>query len=282
MGIINITPDSFSEDGCLLGNPNDFTTRAVTLAQQFIRQGADLIDIGGESSHPGSKRISIEEELKRILPVIKILVPRIRVPISVDTYKPAVAQHALDAGASLINNIKGIQLQKPLLKMVKRYDAAIVLMHMRGTPQTMQRNIFYKDLMGEIISELRHSIEICLEIGIKSDKIIIDPGIGFGKNYQHNLEILNHLDRLKILNQPILIGPSRKSFIGHVLNKDVKHRLLGTAASICFGIYKGAHIVRAHDVKEIFDVVKMTDALMNQTVFHPLQNHLKKESMAFV
>lgn len=266
MGIVNITPDSFSQDGCLAAS-TDYTRKAIALARRFVRQGADVIDIGGESTRPGSSAIPAREEIRRIIPAIRALVQSgIRVPISADTCKATVARHALDAGASIINNIRGARPNKSLLRIVQRYNAAIILMHMKGTPRTMQRRPVYRDLIGEIISSLENSIEICLEIGIKSDKIIVDPGIGFGKTLEQNLEILNRLRELYCINQPILIGTSRKSFIGKVLDKDVRHRLLGTAATVCASILHGAHIVRVHDVKAITETVRMTDAIVNQKV----------------
>ena len=264
MGIVNITPDSFSHDGRLLNQKTDYTSSAVRLAQRMIRAGADIIDIGGESTRPGTKRISAPEELKRILAAVKILAKTARVPISVDTYKASVAQATLDAGASIINNIKGIESDRALLKMIAHYNAGIVLMHLRGTPRTMQKSIRYGNLIQEIIRELKNSIENCLEIGIKSDKIIIDPGIGFGKTAEHNLEILNRLTKFKILNLPILIGTSRKSFIGKILNKAPQQRLLGTVASTCAGVINGAHIVRVHDVAQTAEVVKVVDAIINE------------------
>jgi len=265
MGIINITPDSFSNDGCI-SRGTDPTKKAVALARKFVKDGADILDVGGESSRPGSTKIEASVEIKRVIPTIKRLSPSLKIPISIDTYKPIVAKHALDAGASIVNNIKGTHPEKSLLKMVSRYNAAIVLMHMKGTPRTMQRKVKYKDVITEIIESLRKSIEICLEFGIKSDKIIIDPGIGFGKTVENNLEIINSLERFKDLNQPILLGTSRKSFIGKTLQKDTTDRLLGTGASVCAGIIKGAHIVRIHDVKEMGDIIKMSDAILNQKI----------------
>ena len=265
MGIVNITPDSFSQDGCITRH-KDFTKQAVLLAQKLIRQGTDILDLGGESTRPGARKLSVNEEIKRIIPSITALAKKTKVPISVDTYKSAVAKHALDAGASIINNIKGTHAEKSLLKMVKRYNAGIVLMHISGNPRTMQESISYKNVVTEIIDSLRNSIEICLEIGIKSDKIIVDPGIGFGKTFENNLEILNRLDEFKKLKFPILIGTSRKSFIGSVLDKGVRGRIMGTAVTVCAGILNGAHIVRVHDVKEMKDVVKMTDAILNQHI----------------
>jgi len=265
MGIINITPDSFSQDGYLRGTKK-FSDRAVRHALRLIQEGADIIDIGGESSRPGSRPVSLEEEIRRVIPTVRALAKKIKIPISVDTYKPLVARQALDAGASMINNIYGISLDKNLLRMVRDYKAGIVLMHMRGTPQNMQKNIHYKNLISEIIKPLQKSIEKCLDIGMKSDKIIIDPGIGFGKTPEQNLEIIHRLADFQILNQPLLIGPSRKSFIGKVLNKDVAQRMAGTTAAVCASVLNGAHIVRVHDVAPLKDVVRMSDAILNQTL----------------
>lgn len=263
MGIINVTDDSFSRDGCL-AQRGDFVHRAVNRGRIMARQGADILDIGGESSRPGAIRISAQEEIKRVIPVISSLGKLPHVLISVDTYKPLVAKHALDAGAVIINNIEGAKPNKSLLRVVKRYDAAVVLMHMRGTPRTMQKRIHYTDVVREITAELRNSIEICLEIGIKSDKIIIDPGIGFGKTVADNLEIINRLTEFSKLNCPLLIGTSRKSFIGKILDKEVTARGWGTAASVCASILNGAHIVRVHDVLAMKDVARVTDDIVNQ------------------
>ena len=262
MGIVNITPDSFSQDGLVKGSRN-FTQAAITQALRMIQQGADMIDIGGESTRPGSLRISSSAEQARIIPAIRYLAKKIRIPISADTYKADTAKKALDAGAAIINTIKGATPSKALLKAIHRYDAGIVLMHMRGTPRIMQKNIYYLDILNEIIDSLQKSIEICLETGIKSDKIIIDPGFGFGKTFEQNLLILNRLSNFARLRVPILIGTSRKSFIGGVLQKDTPQRLMGTAATITAGIMNGAHIVRVHDVRQIRDTVLVTDAIIN-------------------
>jgi len=261
MGIVNITPDSFSQDGLLRkGKKAD----ALSYAKKLINDGADMIDIGGESTRPGAQSISAQEEIKRVMPTLKALAKQCRVPVSIDTYKPEVAQQALDGGAVIVNTIMGAHPPQELLRMVKNYDAAIVLMHMRGTPRTMQKSIRYKNLIGEIIASLRKSVEKCLEMGIKSDKIILDPGIGFGKTLEHNLEIINRLQTFTKLNKPLLIGTSRKSFIGKILNKDIPNRLMGTAATVCASIMNGAHIVRVHDCKAMKEVAVMTDAILNE------------------
>lgn len=262
MGIVNLTPDSFSNDGIF---NSDYTAKkAASYARKLIRQGADIIDLGGESTRPGSKRISEKEEIKRIIPTIKLLAKKIKVPISVDSYKAKVVKMALDEGATMVNNIMGTDPDLSLLKMVRDYNAAIVLMHIKGNPQNMQKNIKYTNLIDNISKSLQKSIEKCLEIGIESDRIIIDPGIGFGKTVENNLEIVNRINAFRSLNKPLLIGTSRKSFIGKVLNKDVSKRLIGTVSTVCASIIRGAHIVRVHNVAAIHDAVTITDAIINE------------------
>ncbi len=271
MGILNLTPDSFSGDGFVPQTQRD-RHKILAAAEELVYEGADIIDLGGESSRPGSSRITPAEEKQRIIPTLELLAQRLKVPISIDTYKVSVAQSALDAGASIINNIRGIQSHPGLLRMVKNYQAAIVLMHMRGTPQTMQRHIAFRNVIRETIQELREAIEKSLEFGILSDRIMIDPGIGFGKTIKNNLELLHHLEEFKILQQPLLIGTSRKSFIGHVLQRPISDRLLGTAATVCLSILKGAHIIRIHDVKPLKDLITMTDAILQSQTFPQEQN----------
>ena len=262
MGVVNLTPDSFSKDGCLI-HTNDPSSN-IRFAKKLIAQGADIIDLGAESSRPGASIVSVSQELDRLMPTLVKLAKTVKVPISVDTYKPQVAQKALDAGASIINNIKGSQISRPLLKLVRDYQAGIVLMHMRGNSCNMQKKASYKNLMQEILKELKISLEKCLEMGIKKDRIIIDPGLGFAKTSEQNLEILRTLYKMHELGCPVLIGPSRKSFIGQVVSKDIEGRLMGTAAAVSLGIATGANIVRVHDVAAIKDVVLMSDAIINQ------------------
>ncbi len=259
MAILNITPDSFSGDGCLKKSLS--LKSIIQKAEHQLKEGAHILDVGGESTRPGSNPVSVQEEIKRVVPVIKALRKITRKPLSIDTYKPEVALAALKAGASMVNNILGTHCDEDLLKTVKKFDAAIVLMHIRGKPKTMQKNIRYKSIVKEIIRELKKSAEKCLEIGIKSDRIIIDPGIGFGKTVEHNLKILQQLDKFHCLNLPLLIGTSRKSFIGKVLKQDVCHRMLGTAASVAVAISRGVHIIRVHDVREMKQVVRLSDAI---------------------
>ncbi len=262
MGVMNLTPDSFSQDGRLKSARTP--AAHVRFAHQLIKQGADILDIGAESTRPGAQPISVDEEITRIIPTLKLLSKNCPIPISVDTYKPDVAKAALDAGASIINSIRGTTISKSFLKTVREYNAAIVLMHMRGTPQTMQKKTKYKNIVYEIIQELNRSMEFCLEIGIKKDRIIIDPGIGFAKTIDGNLEILNRLDELSSLHVPILIGTSRKSFIGALLNSPVNERVWGTAATVAVGIARGANIVRVHDVLAMKQVAAMTDAIVRR------------------
>ena len=265
MGIVNCTHDSFSGDGKLDshkgGKAN--TLACLHFARKLIRDGADILDIGGESTRPGALSVALKEEIRRVIPVIDVLARKIKVPISVDTSKLEVARCALDAGASIVNNIRGTKISTGFLKMVRDYKAAIVIMHMRGTPATMQAHARYKNVVSEVIEELQISVEKCLEIGIKKDRIIVDPGIGFSKTVDQNLALINHLNRLNILHCPILLGTSRKSFIGQILEKRVGDRLLGTAATVIAGAMQGAHIVRVHDVKAIKETLKMTDAILN-------------------
>ncbi len=257
MGIVNGSPDSFSGDGKIN------TAACLRYARKLIAEGADILDIGGESTRPGALSVPLKEEIRRVIPVIDALARNIKIPISVDTSKWRVARCALDAGASIVNNIRGTQIEKSFLKMVRDYKAAIVLMHMRGTPATMQSKARYKDVVSEVIEELQISVEKCLAIGIKKDRIIIDPGIGFAKSVDQNLTLINHLDRLNVYHCPILLGTSRKSFIGQILQNEVGQRLMGTAATVTAGVMRGAHIVRVHDVKAIKETLKITDAILN-------------------
>jgi dihydropteroate synthase len=262
MGIINATADSFSGDG-IFHKTKDPIRRAIKLAIEQHREGADIIDIGGESTRPGAKPVFAQEEIKRVIPVLKALKKELKVPISVDTCKTLVAEQALDHGADIINNIQGTQVKKTFLKKISSYNAAIVLMHMRGTPRTMQKMTRYSNLIEEIKDELRKSVEICLESGIKSDRIVIDPGIGFAKTVEQNLNIIHCLSQFNTLKLPILIGTSRKSFIGKILNADVANRLYGTLATVCASIHNGAHIIRVHDVKPAKEAAVITDKILN-------------------
>lgn len=257
MGIVNVTPDSFSGDGVL--DPE----AAVARAWQCVEEGADIVDIGGESTRPGSQPVSVDEEKRRVLPVIERLRAQgFPLPISVDTYKPEVAKEALEAGACIINDIFGLRLAG-MLDLVAQRQPIVVIMHMQGTPQTMQLNPTYEDCVREISEFLRQQAQAAINAGLPADRIVVDPGIGFGKTVQHNLEILRRLAEIKALGFPVLIGTSRKSFIGKVLGIEVPaERVWGTAATVALAIAHGADIVRVHDVKEMVQVVRMTDAVV--------------------
>jgi dihydropteroate synthase len=249
-----VTPDSFSDGG------RYFTLDlALEHALKMIEDGADIIDVGGESTRPGSDPVPIEEELRRVIPVIKELAKRTKVPISIDTYKSEVARQALDNGALIVNDISGLRFDEKMAEVVAEYKASVVLMHIKGTPKTMQQNPEYKDVISEIYSYLSESVDLALSAGIK--QIIVDPGIGFGKRLIDNLEIIRRLREFKSLGYPILIGVSRKSFIGNILNLPVDQRLEGTAGAVAISVWNGANIVRVHDVKEMVRVVRIVDAI---------------------
>lgn len=257
MGILNVTPDSFSDSGHYLNIDS-----AVECGKRMAEEGADIIDIGGESSRPGAEPVPLEAELDRVIPVIKRLSNKICIPISIDTYKAKVAKEALKAGASIINDISGLRFDPLMAKVAAEADCPVIIMHMKGTPRDMQKRPVYKDVVKEIAAFLKERISFAVKNGIKKNKIIIDPGIGFGKTVRHNLEIIKRLKEFRKLDVPILIGPSRKSFIGRILNATVDKRLEGTAAAVAISIANGADIVRVHDVKEMADVAKIADAII--------------------
>jgi len=259
MGILNLTPDSFYDGGKYTQEKE-----ALRRVEEMISQGADIIDVGGESTRPGAKREEIEEEIRRVIPVIERIKALFQVPISVDTYKAGVAKKAIEAGADMVNDISGLRFDEKLPRVIAKYKVPLVVMHIKGTPRDMQDNPHYDSLMGEIISYLAQSIRIAEEAGVDKEKIILDPGIGFGKTTEHNLEIINRLSELRSLGRPILIGVSRKSFIGNVLNLPLKERLEGSLAAVSLAVSQGARIVRTHDVKETRRAVDLTQAILNE------------------
>jgi dihydropteroate synthase len=259
MGILNVTPDSFSDGG-------DFFTpeAALNQAKSLISAGADIIDIGGQSTKPGAEEISLDEELNRVVPIVTALRQntQITVPISIDTTRSTVAKAAITAGADVINDISGATFDSNMLNVAAELNVPIILMHIRGNPQTMQQLTNYQDLIGEIYQFLADRIEAAKLAGIDASKIIIDPGIGFAKTYEQNITILQQLSIFRSLGCPILVGPSRKSFIGKILDRpDPKQRVWGTAAACCAAIAHGADILRIHDVSEMYDVCRVADAI---------------------
>ncbi len=257
MGILNLTPDSFYD-----GGRYNEKKKALIRVEKMISDGADLIDIGGESTRPRATKVSTEEELRRVIPIIGKIKELFEIPISVDTYKAQIAQEAIEAGADMINDIGGLKFDSKMKQVVAKYKVSLVLMHMKGTPGDMQNSPQYDSLLGEIVSYLCESILTAKEAGIDEEKIVVDPGIGFGKSTHHNLEIINKLSELKNLGRPILIGVSRKSFIGNVLDLPLQERLEGSLAATCLAVANGARIVRTHDVKETRRTISLTQAII--------------------
>ncbi|MFN2748259.1 MULTISPECIES: dihydropteroate synthase [Bacillus] len=257
MGILNVTPDSFSD-----GGKYNSIDRAVVHAKQMIEDGAHILDIGGESTRPGAEKVSLDEELARVIPVIEKLVQEIDAPISVDTYKAGVADEALKAGASIINDVWGAKADPEMAAVASRHDVPVILMHNRH-----ERN--YTDLIPDMMSDLMECVDIAKSAGVQDHHIILDPGIGFAKTYHDNLMVMNELERFKSLGYPLLLGTSRKRFIGRVLDLPPEERAEGTGATVCLGIQKGCDIVRVHDVKPIARMAKMMDAMIDKGgVYH--------------
>lgn len=254
MGIINVTPDSFSQDGILS------IKDVVKKAKQFEKDGADIIDIGGESTRPGSLPISIQEEIKRVIPAIKAIKKEVSLPISLDSYKPEVIENAISEGIDIINDITGLEKEQTI-SLAAKHNLFVVIMHIKGTPKDMQINPQYDNVVQEIIKYFRERIKKAKRGGITKDRIILDPGIGFGKTLEHNLEILRNIKKFKKLGFPILIGASRKSLIGQMLNLPVGERLEGGLAIAAYSILQGANILRVHDVKETKRVAVIIDRI---------------------
>lgn len=257
MGILNVTPDSFSDGSCFF-DPD----KAVARALEMEDNGADSIDIGGESTRPFAPSVDEDEESRRVVPVIERLATRLRVPISIDTTKASVAQRAIDAGAEIVNDISGCTFDPRMLEVVAGSAVGLVIMHTRGTPVEMQRDTSYAAIVPEVILFLRERLSAATAAGIPLERIVVDPGIGFGKNVQGNLEILRNLEQFSSLCRPLLIGTSRKSFIGTILDREVGDRAFGTAATIALAVAKGASIFRVHDVRAMRDVAMLADAVM--------------------
>ncbi|HEY7535120.1 MAG TPA: dihydropteroate synthase [Thermodesulfobacteriota bacterium] len=257
MGILNVTPDSFYDGGRYLKVDD-----ALRQINKMINEGADIIDIGGESTRPGSHGITEEEELKRVVPIIKEALKRFNIIISIDTTKSKIAEEALAEGASIINDISGLKFDPRIAEIASKYRAGLILTHTSSRPYDMQRNTQYNLFIPDIIKSLKCSIKIAEKVGVNPESVIIDPGFGFGKTVEHNLILLKFLSQFAILDKPILIGTSRKSFIGKVLREPTEERLEGTAATVVIGIMNGASIVRVHDILYIKRVANMVDAIL--------------------
>lgn len=259
MGILNLTPDSFAGDG-IFQEPG----RAVDYALKMIEEGADIIDVGGESTRPGFSPLSAEEELGRVIPVLKRLRRETPVPISIDTYKPEVARESLELGVDMVNDISGLRHSSQMVQLLSRYRVPVVLMHIPTDVPHMHQYPGYQNLLSEVVSDLRSALQRAIDAGVSPERVIIDPGIGFGKKAEDNLVLLKNLSVLKSLGRPILVGCSRKSFVGKVLNLPVEERLEGTMAAVAVAILKGAHIVRVHDPGPIKRLVQMLDTLQQK------------------
>lgn len=256
MGIVNVTPDSFSDGGQYAQ-----TAQAVAHALSLVAQGADILDIGGESTRPNATPVSLQEELDRVIPVIEALVGQINIPISIDTYKPAVMQAAIAAGASIVNDVRALQ-EPGAVEVAAASDVAVCLMHMQGTPQTMQVNPHYADVTAEVTAFLLQRVKVCEQAGIDKHRIMLDPGFGFGKTRAHNISLIQQLDTLVALGFPLLVGLSRKSVLGQVTGNDVDARVHASVAAAVVAAMKGAHIVRVHDVKATVEALKVVQAVM--------------------
>lgn len=256
MGILNLTPDSFSDGGKYTDLEN-----AIKRAKKMVEEGVDIIDVGAESTRPGAIYIEEEEELRRILPVVERLVKEVDVPISIDTYKPRVAEECIKAGAHIINDIKGLKSDPKMAKIIAKYGVFIIAMHIQGDPKNMQENPKYDNIIEEIKESLEESVSIAIKEGVSPEKIILDPGIGFGKTFENNLEIIKKLCEFRKLEYPLLIGASRKGFIGDILGTPPLDRLEGNLAIAVMSAYNGASIIRVHEVKETVKSLKIVDAV---------------------
>lgn len=274
MGILNVTPDSFSGDGIIA--KGDAITFAVNQAADFLENGADILDVGGESTRPGSAPVNADEEMERVIPVIEALRANFaNAIISIDTYKASVAEAAIQAGANIINDVWGFRADSEIASVAAKYKTPVILMHNRSNPASVEvreklggayLGAEYENLIEDVKRELLVSVEIAKKAGVEENVILLDPGIGFGKTREHNLELINRLGEIRSLGYPILLGTSRKSFIGFTLDLPPDQRIEGTAATVAVGITRGADIVRVHDVKEMARVAKMTDAMVRNSV----------------
>lgn len=271
MGIVNVTPDSFSGDGIL--SERDWLTAVVAQANSFVAEGADILDVGGESTRPGSTPVTAQEELARIVPAVRAINNELDIPISVDTYRAKVARAALDAGADWINDVWGLRMDDEMAGLVAERGCPVVLMHNRSKPKEVAQEerlggryvgVEYEELIADVARELEESVDIAASAGVDRGQIILDPGIGFGKTVSQNAQLIDELDQIKALGYPVLLGPSRKSFIGYTLDLPADERLEGTAAAVTIGIDRGADVIRVHDVREMVRVARMTDRIVRK------------------
>lgn len=260
MGVLNVTPDSFSDGGLFLE-----VDAAVARAEVLVEEGADLVDVGGESTRPGAAPVPLEEEWRRVGPVVERLAAR-SITVSVDTTKSEVARRALEAGASVLNDVSGLRFDSRMADLAARHGAGLVVMHMRGDPATMQRDVVYEDLIGEVRACLEGALRVAEERGCAPEQVVIDPGIGFGKSVEGNLELLGRLDEFVALGRPILIGPSRKSFVGRLLDVPTEERLEGTIAACVMALERGARIFRVHDARPVRRALDVAEAIRGTTV----------------
>ncbi|MBC8174476.1 MAG: dihydropteroate synthase [Candidatus Marinimicrobia bacterium] len=259
MGALNVTPDSFSDGGLYFSKGS-----ATRRAEEMIEEGVDIIDVGGESTRPGADPVPKDEEERRVLPVLQEISTRFNIPVSIDTYKADIARKALSFGAKIVNDISGLTFDPEMVNVVADSDAYVVIMHIKGTPKNMQKNPHYDDLIKELVVFFQQQIDYAVKNGVQEKKIILDPGIGFGKRLNDNFAIINSLDRIANLGFPVLVGPSRKSFIGLTLNLPPEERVEGTAAAVTASILKGAKIIRVHDIKEMKRVSIIADAIKRE------------------
>jgi len=257
MGVVNVTPDSFSDGGRYLAADD-----ALAQGLALVREGAAIVDIGGESTRPGSEPVPADEELRRVLPVVEALAERVGAPISVDTTKAEVARRALDAGAALVNDVSALRADPAMVEVVAELGAPVCLMHMQGAPKTMQEDPHYDDVVDDVLQFLEERMAFALARGVAEDQLLLDPGIGFGKTVEHNLTLLRHLDRFVALGRPVVLGTSRKRFLGAILGSEPGDRVIGTVATTVIGLLAGAHVFRVHDVKPNFEALRVALAVV--------------------
>jgi dihydropteroate synthase len=259
MGVVNVTPDSFSDGGRYLE-----PSRAMEHAFELVREGADIVDVGGESTRPGAARVEEADELRRVLPVVEVLARRLAAPVSIDTQKPGVAKACLAAGATIVNDVAANRSDETMWRVVAEFGAGYVCVHMQGTPQTMQANPCYQDVVGEVAEFFRERLARLAKAGVRPEQVALDAGIGFGKNVEHNLDLLGRLGCFSALSRPLVIGVSRKSFIGRLLGVEVQERLPASLACAVWAVTAGAQVIRTHDVAATRQALRMAEALMNR------------------